>query len=82
MTLTDGVAELLEGADTLKTGMAEFDEQGIQKLSTLLEEDAKEVVDRLKAVQALSEEYTSFDGSEGSEPGSVQFIIRTESIEK
>ena len=80
--LSDGVAELLDGAKELRDGMAEFDEEGIRKLSDLMEDDVQELIDRLRAVQELSREYTSFDGSDGILPGSVQFIIRTESIGK
>ena len=63
-------------------GMAEFDEEGIQELSKLVEDDAQEFIDRLKAVKELSEEYTSFAGADRDMPGTVQFIVRTESIEK
>ena len=60
--------------------MADFDEDGIQALSELLGDNAQEFVDRLKALQTLSREYTSFAGASGNEAGSVQFILRTESI--
>ncbi len=80
--LADGVAQLLDGAKALMDGMAEFDEEGIQSLSELMEDDAQELIDRLKAVKELSEEYTSFDSEESVLPGTVQFILRTESIRK
>ena len=38
------------------------------------------LVDRLKAVQAMSRDYTSFGGTDTDQPGSVQFILRTDSI--
>ena len=69
-------------ARELKDGMAQFNSQGIQKLSDLMEGDARELIERLRAVQALSQEYTSFAGTDAGLPGSVQFIVRTESIEK
>ena len=62
--------------------MTEFDEDGIEALSELVGDNAQELVDRLKAVQALGKEYTSFAGTNGDDSGSVQFIIRTASIEK
>ena len=80
--LTDGAAALLDGAAQLRDGMVEFDEEGIQALSELVEDDAQGLIDRLKALQELAAEYTSFDGGDASVPGSVQFIIRTEAIEK
>ena len=47
-----------------------------------MEGDAHELIERLRALQELSGEYTSFAGTDADMPGSVQFIIRTESIEK
>lgn len=95
--LTAGVKELLEGAKELMNGMYTFDEEGIQKLSSLVEDDAKDLVDRVKALQELSTHYTSFDGTEAEDAtagdgsanngqadknkNSVRFVIRTESIE-
>ena len=32
-------------------------------------------------LQKLSEEYTTFSGSEGMLPGSVRFIVRTDAID-
>ena len=82
VSLTDGVTQLLSGAKELRDGMALFDAQGIQKLTNLMEGDAHELIERLRALQELSGEYTSFAGTDADMPGSVQFIIRTESIEK
>ena len=62
--------------------MTEFDEDGIEALSELVGDNAQELVDRLKALQALGKEYTSFAGTTGDDAGSVQFILRTESIGK
>lgn len=78
--LDGGVRQLLDGAKELMDGMAEFDEEGIRKLSDLVEDDAQAFLDRLRAVRALSEEYTSFDTVQGDRPGSVQSILRTDSI--
>lgn len=80
--LADGVEQLLGGAKELMNGMAEFDEKGIRELAKLVEEDAQELIDRLKAVKELGKEYTSFAGADSDMPGTVQFIIRTEAIEK
>ena len=44
--------------------------------------DAQELIGRLKAIKAMSEEYTSFAGAKSDMPGSVRFVIRTDSIEK
>jgi putative membrane protein len=80
VTLSDGVSELLSGAAELMDGMAQFDEEGIQELNSLVEEDAQGLLNRLRAVQALSQEYTSFTGDNSTMPGTVRFILRTDSI--
>lgn len=79
--LVNGIAQLLAGAQELKDGMAQFDSEGIRKLSDVLEDDGQTLIDRLKALQKLSEEYTTFSGSEGMLPGSVRFIVRTDAID-
>ena len=61
--------------------MAQFDSDGIRKLSAVLEDNGQVLLDRIRALQDLSEEYTSFSGTGGALPGSVRFIIRTDSIE-
>ena len=78
--LTDGVDQLLDGAKELMDGMAEFDEDGIQKLSALFQDDAQDLLDRLRALQEYSREYTSYSGASDAMPSLVRFIIRTESI--
>ena len=79
--LTDGIVQLLAGAGELRDGMHEFDAEGIEKLAALYHDDVQTLIERLKAIRALSEEYRAFD-TQGQADGSVRFIIRTDSIEK
>ena len=60
--------------------MAQFDSQGIRQLTNLMEGDVRELMERLQALQEMSREYTSFAGTDADMPGTVQFIIRTDSI--
>ena len=60
--------------------MAEFNEKGIGALQNLMEEDVDHLLDRLRALQEYSKEYDSFSGKAEDMPGSVRFIMRTESI--
>ena len=78
-TLADGTETLLKGAETLKDGMAKFDREGVHKLTDVLEGDGRQLIDRLKALKSLAEEYTSFAGSSYGD-SSVRFIMRTEPI--
>lgn len=78
--LKDGAARLEDGAHALAEGMKKFDEEGVQKLTSLVKEEAKTVVERLKATADAERGYTAFDGAqEGS--GKVKFIIETAGIE-
>lgn len=79
--LIEGISQLLAGAQELKDGMAQFDNDGIQRLSAVLEDNGQALIDRLRALQTLSGEYTSFAGAGGTLPGSVRFIVRTNSID-
>ena len=78
--LNDGATELDDGAKKLADGMVEFDEEGIQKLTTTVDDDLLSVTDRLKAVDEASQSFKTFSGANETEPSSVQFIIRTEGI--
>lgn len=78
--LIDGVSQLKDGAGELADGLKEFDEEGIQKLTRLLEEDFKELADRVKATLDLSKEYSSLTESVGAQKESVRFIYKTGAI--
>ena len=78
--LNNGAGELNDGAKKLADGMVEFDEDGIQKLTSTVDDDLVSVTDRLRAVDEASQSYTTFSGANDDEPSSVQFIIRTAGI--
>lgn len=78
--LVDGVAELLDGSGELKDGVVEFNDEGITKLSDLVNEDLEKFYDRLEAVKDYGEEYETFGGCNKGVECSVQFIYKTEGI--
>lgn len=80
--LKSGVTQLQDGSVKLADGMAEFDKEGIQKLSDVLNGDLQTVLDRLKAVEDADKSYTAFDGASQDMNGKVKFIIETAGIEK
>lgn len=80
--LKSGVTQLQDGSMKLADGMAEFDKEGIQKLSDVLNGDLQTVLDRLKAVEDADKSYTAFDGASQDMNGKVKFIIETAGIEK
>jgi putative membrane protein len=80
--LVSGVGELNDGASQLKEGLDEFYDEGIEKLSTDVNVDLTEFLDRMRAVADAGREYKSFAGKLKDMNGSVKFIYRTDSIEE
>lgn len=78
--LISGIGELLDGSKDLAEGMAKFDEEGIQKLTSLTDSDLGDIVDRLEAVQDYAKEYKSYGGCPAGLECSTKFIYKTDSI--
>ena len=78
--LTSGIVNLMDGASSLMNGMSKFNSDGIQSLSELFQDDTQSFFDRLRAIKAYGDEYTSYSGKAEDMPGTVRFIIRTDSI--
>lgn len=80
--LVDGVKQLNDGAMTLSKGMKKFKEEGIDSIVDAANGEAKDVIDRFKAVQKASKKYTNYSGISDDMDGKVDFIYKTDSIEK
>lgn len=78
--LADGAISLNGGAITLKDGMIKFNNEGISKLSNLVDSDANELIDTLKAVIESGKDYQSFAGKKDGMDGSVVFIYKIDGI--
>ncbi|MEG1458602.1 MAG: hypothetical protein RR906_03215 [Acetivibrio sp.] len=78
--LTHGIGDLKEGSVELKDGMKEFNEDGIMKLYNLVNEDIREMFDRMDAISRAGENYNSFAGIDKEMKGTVRFIMETEEI--
>ena len=72
--LTSGVGQLKDGAKQLNDGMKKFDDEGISKVSKLLDEALPDLTDRFKAVKEAASDYGTFSGKSDSMNGSVKFI--------
>lgn len=79
--LIDGVTQLRDGAMELSNGLKEFNEQGVQKLVDAFDGDLGGLMDRMDAVKAVSERYTSFSGISPDMDGQVKFVWRTGTVE-
>lgn len=79
--LVSGVTQLKDGAMQLSDGLKQFSEQGVEKLTALLEDDLGALTARLKATVEVSERYRSFAGLGDDMDGQVKFIYRTDEID-
>ncbi len=80
--LISGVGELSDGSMQLTDGIKQFKEEGIQKLSEVVNGGLKSLISRLKAISRVSSNYKSFSGISDEMNGKVDFIYKTASIEK
>lgn len=78
--LSSGADELNVGAITLKDGMIQFNEEGVEKITSLALDDGTKWVDTFKQMITLGKEYQSFAGKTQTMEGSVMFIYKTEGI--
>jgi putative membrane protein len=78
--LDSGASELSQGAGELNDGMIQFDEEGIQKLTSTLDGDVSSVIDRIDAVFDAGDNYSTFTKLADGQEGRVKFIIRTGSV--
>ena len=81
-TLASGAATLNEGAITLKDGTIKFNNEGINKITSLVGDDAQSAVDTLKQIMQAGKDYQSFAGKSDDISGSVTFIYKTDGINK
>lgn len=79
-TLVDGATALNDGANKLRDGMTQFDEEGISKIVNMVDVDAKDVVETIKGIAELGENYDSFAGKNDEREGSCVFIYKLDGI--
>lgn len=78
--LSEGVEKLEDGSNQLMEGMVKFDEEGIQKLAEAYNGDAKDLLNRLKAVVNAGKDYQIFTQAAEGTQASVKFILRTNGV--
>lgn len=81
-SLTDGVQQLLDGANELKDGLNTFDEEGISKLVSLVEDDLADTLDRVKTALNAANAYTTYTSLGENMTGRVRFVWRTDANQK
>lgn len=76
--LIDGVGQLRDGAGELHDGIIRMNEEGIQKLTDLLEGDTEELLQRIQASLEISDQYQYSDAA--AEKTATRLIIKTAAI--
>ena len=78
--LVSGVTQLKDGAMQLSDGLQQLNNEGIQKLTKLLQDDLGDLTARVQATIDVSKDYRSFSGISDDASGQVKFIYRTDEI--
>lgn len=79
--LQSGIATLKDGALTLKNGLGTFNTDGVEKLSTLVNEDLEALLANARNLVQAAKQYQSYSGLADGMEGTVRFIWRTDAIE-
>ena len=80
--LIDGIKQLTDGSMQLSDGMKQFKTEGVDKLKKAADGDIKSLVERIKAISKVAKGYKSYSGISDGADGKVDFIFKTEGIEK
>ena len=76
------LSKLLDGSADLKDGVIDFNDEGISKITDLVNNDIDKYYDRLVAVRDYAKEYTTFAGANDGIDSSVKFIFKTEPVKR
>lgn len=76
--LLAGIGKLAEGANTLSSGMAQFDREGIQTMINFVNGKVKVTASKIDQLTKLAEDYDSYAGIADETEGSTKFILMIE----
>jgi putative membrane protein len=78
--LKNGTQTLKDGISALDSGISQFNTQGIDKISSLVNGDLKSLEGKVKALGKLSTSYGTFDDKEGNTEGSSKIIMVVDAV--
>lgn len=78
--LDTGTSALKDGINALDNGIYQFNSQGINKISNLVNGDVKTLEEKVKALGRLSANYKTFDDSELGTEGTSKIIMIVDEI--
>ena len=74
------LTQLRDGAQQLRDGIQEFADEGVQKISELVNGDVETLIDRINAMLDASRNYRTFSERPENMDGQVKFIYRTDEV--
>ena len=80
--LTSSVAMINNGANQLADGLEMYNEQGIKKISGLVNGDVKSLTGKIEALTKLSKEYKTLDDINNTDNGKSKIIFMVDSLKK
>ncbi len=78
--LKNGTQTLKDGISALDNGISQFNSQGIDKISNLVNGDLKSIEGKVKALGKLSANYGTFDDKEDNTEGSSKIIMVVDAV--
>ena len=79
-TLYNGIDSLDNGINLLSESLNKFNKEGINKISSLTNNEAKPLTNRVKELSRLSNNYSSFAEKSNSTKGNTKFILVIDSV--
>lgn len=79
--IQSGMTQLKDGALAMKDGLESFNTQGIEKLSSLVNEELDGLLDSMSSLIQAAKSYQSYGGLADGMNGTVRFIWRTDAIQ-
>lgn len=80
--LQDALNQLTDGSSQLSDGIKTFNDEGIHKISDLVNGEVKDLDERLQKLQDLSKEYNTFTMVDGENEAETKFIMVVDAVKK
>lgn len=74
-TLYDGTSTLEDGVQSLTAGISEFDKEGIETLSNVINHDVKTTQQKLESLVKLGNQYDTFTMKSSEDDGETKFVL-------
>ena len=80
--LSESSKTIANGMETLSSGINEFNTQAIDKIYNFVDNNVKDLTERIEELDDLSKKYINFAMKDEAMNGNVKFITITDSIKK